>query len=182
MVIRFVNTADTEALLHIYRPFVVNSAASFETSAPSVDEFAARVTAYSQKCPWIVADAGGIIAGYAYANKHREREAYQWSVETSVYVHPAFYRQRVATLLYSTLFNLLKEQGFVNAHAGIVLPNAASINLHALFGFTEIGVYKNVGFKLGAWHDVMWMAKPINEITPNPPEPKNIESILHLLP
>jgi len=181
MTIRFVNTADAAAMLDIYRPFITNSTTSFEIVVPTVGEFAERITANTQKYPWLVAEANGMVAGYAYAGKHRERQAYQWSVETSVYIHPAFYRQGIAQLLYTKLFSVLKTQGFVNIYAGIALPNAASAQLHRALGFEDIGVYQKIGFKFGAWHDVLWMVKYINEHQPNMPAPKGIESVLDIL-
>ncbi len=182
MLIRFANTADAEAMLDIYSPFIVNSATSFETEVPTIEQFASRITATTQQYPWLVADADGQVAGYAYASKHRERAAYQWSVETSVYVHPSFYRKNIGTHLYTALLSLLKQQGFVNAYAGIALPNIASEKLHKSLGFEEVGVYKNIGFKLGKWHDVKWMAKHLNNHSLDQPPPKGIGSILHLLP
>lgn len=182
MLIRFVNTGDAEAMLNIYRPFIEASTTSFETIVPTTVEFAERITTCTQKYPWLAADFNGMVAGYAYASKHRERAAYQWSVETSVYIHPGFYRKGIAAVLYSTLFSLLKQQGFVNAYAGIALPNPASKQLHRFFGFEDIGVYKKIGFKFGRWHDVLWMSKNINEHTSHQSEPKGIDSIKDLLP
>jgi len=182
MHIRFANTTDAEAMLGIYSPFIFDSAASFETEVPTIQQFSSRITATTQQYPWLVADVNGQVAGYAYASKHRERAAYQWCVETSVYVHPAFYRQHIGTQLYTALFGLLKVQGLVNAYAGITLPNSASEKLHKSLGFEEVGVYKNIGFKVGRWHDVLWLAKVINDHTDQQPLPKSIDSIMHLLP
>jgi phosphinothricin acetyltransferase len=181
MLIRLADVGDAAGILAIYKPFVEASATSFETNAPTTDEFAGRITACIHKYPWLVAVVNGTIAGYAYATKHRAREAYQWSVESSVYVHPAFYRQGIARLLYQKLFSLLKAQGFINVFAVIALPNQASINLHKESGFEEIGVYKKAGFKLGKWHDVKWLVKYINEHSLEPLAPKSIQSINHLL-
>jgi phosphinothricin acetyltransferase len=98
-----------------------------------------------------------------------------------VYIHPAFYKQGIARLLYTKLFSILKTQGFVNVYAGIALPNAASVKLHKSLGFEDVGVYQKIGFKFAAWHDVLWMVKYVNTHQPDMPEPKTMESVLHLL-
>lgn len=177
MQIRFATPNDAAALLAIYQPFIETSATSFETVVPAVDAFASRIAAITDKYPWLLAELDGEITAYAYASRHREREAYQWSVETSVYVHPQFYRQGVARLLYHNLFNQLTQLGYVNVYAGIALPNSASVRLHASLGFEEIGVYKKIGFKFGRWHDVLWLVKYINEHSDNPPLPKNVSTL-----
>ena len=114
-----------------------------------------------------------LIAGYVYASSHRERAAYQWSVDVSVYVSPHYQRRNIGRGLYVALFELLAAQGFVNAYAGIALPNAASVGIHEALGFMPIGVYRQVGYKLGSWHDVGWwglrLAAPALE--PMPPRP-----------
>ncbi len=177
MQVRFATPNDAAALLTIYQPFIETSATSFETAVPAVDVFASRIAAIASKYPWLVAELDGQIAGYAYASRHREREAYQWSVETSVYVHPQFYRQGVARLLYQKLFAQLTQLGYINVYAGIALPNPASVQLHASLGFEEIGVYKKIGFKFGRWHDVVWLIKYINGHVENPPVPKNVSTL-----
>jgi L-amino acid N-acyltransferase YncA len=96
------------------------------------------------------------VAGYAYAGPHRFRDAYRWSVETSVYVHADYRRQGVGQALYRTLLAILTTQGYGHAYAGVTLPNAGSVALHESLGFEPVGVYRRVGFKLGTWHDVGW--------------------------
>jgi len=118
-----------------------------------------------------VAERAGGIAGYAYASRHRERRAYQWSVDVSCYVDARFRRRGVGGALYRVLLALLARQGFFNAYAGITLPNAASVALHESAGFRPIGVYRRVGYKLGAWHDVGWWGREIAAPRDDPPEP-----------
>ena len=154
--IRLAGAADAEAIAAIYRPVVESTIISFETVAPDGDEIARRLAGTLVSHPWIVCEIDGRVAGYAYATTHRVRAAYRWSADTSVYVDAAFRRSGVGRGLYRSLFAILAAQGFFNAFAGITLPNAASVALHEAVGFEPLGVYRRVGFKLGAWHDVGW--------------------------
>ncbi|HWB28203.1 MAG TPA: GNAT family N-acetyltransferase [Chitinophagaceae bacterium] len=182
MIIRFAQAGDADEMLNIYKPFIENTATSFETVVPSTVEFSQRILTYTQKYPWLVAEINKTIAGYAYASAHRQRDAYQWSVESSVYVHPSFYRQGIAMKLYDMLFMLLAEMNFVNVYAGVALPNEASVTFHENAGFKHIGIYENVGYKLGAWHSVLWMVKHIHTHNTNLRAPANIQHVAHLLP
>jgi phosphinothricin acetyltransferase len=113
----------------------------------------------------------GRVAGYAYASRHRERRAYQWSVDVSCYVHRDFRRRGAGQRLYRRLLAILRRQGFFNAYAGIALPNEASVRLHERMGFRPIGVYANVGYKQGGWRDVGWWGLALAAPKPEPPEP-----------
>lgn len=156
--IRVVREADAAEIAAIYAPFVADSAVSFELVPPSPDEMARRIRDYSDFAPWLVCELNDSVAGYAYASRHRDRAAYQWSVEVSAYVRADVRRQGVARTLYDTLLKTLARQGFFNAYAGITLPNEPSIAFHTSLGFKPVGVYRQIGFKLGRWHDVSWMA------------------------
>jgi L-amino acid N-acyltransferase YncA len=147
---------DSAALLAIYAPFVEGTTVSFETEVPSLQVMRQRVADALGHAPWLVARIDGRVAGYAYAVPHRSRASYQWSVDVSVYVDPAFQRQGVGRRLYLRLFELMRAQGYFNAYAGIVLPNNGSVGMHEAVGFRPVGVYQHVGFKLGRWHDVGW--------------------------
>jgi phosphinothricin acetyltransferase len=120
-----------------------------------------RIAATLPIYPWLVCERAGSIAGYAYASRHREREAYRWSVDVAVYVHPDRRHAGVGRALYTSLLGLLRFQGFYNAFAGIALPNPASVGLHETMGFRQLGIYRNVGFKCGAWQDVGWWQLPL---------------------
>jgi L-amino acid N-acyltransferase YncA len=173
MLIRLATPFDAARLLEIYRPIVEETAISFESVTPSETEMAARVERTLARTPWLVCDDDGDVLGFAYAGPHRDRAAYQWSVDVTAYVHLAARRRGIARALYTSLFSLLALQGHRNAYAGIALPNDASVALHQALGFTHVGTYLGVGWKLGVWHDVAWYARPLapRVARPAPPMP-----------
>lgn len=170
--IRLATAADGAALAAIYRPAVTETAISFELEPPDAAVMATRVAATLSRLPWIVCETPAGIAGYAYASPHRDRAAYQWSVEVSAYVRQDVRRAGAARALYASLFAILVVQGYRNAYAGITLPNDASVGLHRAVGFTSVGVYRGIGYKMGAWHDVGWFERPLAPRTADPPPPK----------
>lgn len=147
---------DANAILAIYAPIVHTTAISFEGEPPTQEQMAQRIGSTLEHFPWLVSEHQDNILGYVYASQHRARLAYQWSVDVSVYIHTQARRRGVARALYTSLFKLLTLQGFYNCYAGITLPNPASVSLHEALGFQAVGIYRNVGYKLGAWHDVGW--------------------------
>lgn len=153
-VIRLVNENDTLQMLAIYAPIVRETAISFEVEPPSAAEFQQRIKSYQQQMPWLVCEIDQEVVGYAYASPYRTRAAYQWSVESSVYVSPNYRRQGIAKALYSSLFKLLQLQGFYNVVAAIALPNQPSVAVHEAVGFSPVGVLRRVGYKFGQWHDI----------------------------
>ena len=154
--IRLAREQDAERMLEIYAPIVRDTAISFELQPPTLEGFKSRVTENLKVAPWLVCASEGGVLGYAYAGRHRSREAYQWSVDVSVYVAESHHRQGVGRALYTSLIECLRLQGFYNAYAGITLPNPASVALHESLAFEPVGVYRNVGYKLGQWHSVGW--------------------------
>jgi L-amino acid N-acyltransferase YncA len=147
---------DASGCAAIYAPHVEASPTSFEEDAPSAEEMAARIERVSTSHPWLVAERDGEPLGYAYACAHRERPAYRWATDVSVYVAEAQQRQGIGRALYEELFARLRLQRFRVACAGITLPNEASVVLHERLGFRAIGVYRGIGWKAGAWRDVGW--------------------------
>jgi phosphinothricin acetyltransferase len=169
--LRLATAADAQAIADIYEPVVRDTFISFETQPPDTSEMRRRIEYTLPEFPWLVREIDGRVAGYAYASRHRERLAYRWSVDVSCYTHADYRRRGVGAALYRKLLVILRRQGFVNAYAGIALPNAASVALHEAVGFKAIGVYPNVGYKQGAWRDVGWWGREIGPRSAIPEDP-----------
>ncbi|MEO0558438.1 MAG: arsinothricin resistance N-acetyltransferase ArsN1 family B [Bacteroidota bacterium] len=179
MRIRLASSTDAPAIAAIYAPVVRETTISFETEPPDADEMAERIAKVLPRHPWLVAEVDGQVIGYAYAGAHRSRAAYQWSVEPSVYVAEDARRTGVARRLYTALFAVLRAQGFVRAYAGVTLPNAPSLGLHRALGFEDVGVYRGVGYKHGAWHDVWWGALDLSPARDEPPaSPRSVTELI----
>jgi phosphinothricin acetyltransferase len=166
--IRLATLDDAEPVQGIYAPYCLTPV-SFELEPPSIEEMRGRLAKVLGQYPWLLCENGGEILGYAYATRHRERAAYRWSVDTSVYVRRGRHRRGVGRALYTSLLAVLPLQGFVNAYAGVTLPNPASVGLHEALGFQPVGVYRQVGFKGGAWHDVAWLERRLQPARSEPP-------------
>jgi L-amino acid N-acyltransferase YncA len=166
---------DAAQCAEIYGPFVTDTVISLEERPPGSAEMAARIEQTSHSYPWLVSQDGGSVVGYAYASRHRERAAYRWAADVAVYVHEGHRRRGIGHALYHTLFELLARQGVRIACAGITLPNQASVALHESCGFQPVGIYRRIGWKMGAWWDVGWWqlelpgADPPAEPGPRPP-------------
>lgn len=176
--IRLATIADGDALAHIYRPAVIDNAASFELVAPQGKEMGVRVERTLKRTPWLVCEYGNDVVGFAYANTHNERPAYQWSVDTTVYVREDQHRTGVGRALYMSLFAILVRQGFYSAFADIVLPNEASVGLHTSLGFKPVGVYHGVGFKHGAWRDIGTFERELAPRNRVPNHPVSLPTLL----
>ena len=169
--LRLANPEDAAGVLAIYGPYIEKTSFTFETETPSRTAFAERIRSYLVNWPWLVCEIDGVIAGYAYATRHRERTAYQWCVESSVYIHDDFLRSGVARALYASLFEILKRQGFNNVYAVINLPNERSVAFHESCGFEYFATYEKVGYKLGKWKNVGWWKLNVNEYVDEPAAP-----------
>jgi phosphinothricin acetyltransferase len=175
--IRLAVERDAAAVAGIYRPFVESTPISFETEPPDEHEMRRRIQDTLPHYPWLVYESDGGVVGYAYATKHRVRAAYQWSVDAAVYIDGAHHRFGIGRGLYASLFAILAAQGFVNAYAGVTLPNPASVGLHEAVGFTPVGVYRTVGYKRGAWHDVGWWQLALRERAAEPHAPELLAAV-----
>lgn len=175
--IRAATQADAGAIAAIYAPHVLVGIASFETEAPDAAGIAARMAASDGLYPWLVAiaDSGaapGEVVAYAYATRFRERAAYRFVVETTVYVAETAQRQGAGRLVYTALIETLRAQGFTRAIGAIALPNAGSVALHEAVGFRAAGLYDAVGYKHGRWIDVGYWQCDLNEPATSPVEPR----------
>lgn len=179
--IRLAVAADAAQIAAIYAPFCTDTPVSFEMTAPTVEEMAQRIEKITARLPWLVLEQDGEIAGYVYASPHRERAAYQWAVDVAAYVAPSYRRHGIGRALYTSLFRILIQQGYFKAYAGIALPNPASVGLHEAMGFEPVGVYRGVGYKLGAWHDVGWYQRALQPERPEPEPPRSLHDMM-LLP
>ncbi len=168
---------DAAGITEIYEPIVRSTPISFEIEVPDEQEIRRRIERINTDYPWLVCQYRDRLAGYAYASRHAARAAYQWSVDTSIYVHSDFRRRRVGQALYASLFRILTAQGYYTAYAGITLPNPGSVGLHESVGFRPIGVYHEVGYKMGAWHDVGYWELPLQPKTPVPRSPLTLAEI-----
>lgn len=171
--IRLASPDDAERLVAIYGPHCTGGLTSFETTAPTVAEMADRIGKTIVTHPWLVAvdPSSDQVAGYAYAAPHRDRAGYRWSVDVAVYLAPDAAGRGIGRQLYERLLAVLVAQRFHRAFAGIALPNDASVALHRATGFEPVGVYREVGFKHGAWHDVQWWSRALADQPEPPTEP-----------
>ena len=169
---------DAEQLLEIYTPFVISedsslSNVSFELAAPDVEEFRQRIQDISKQFPYLVGEVNGQILGYVYCHPYRERLAYQWAVEVTIYLAPAGQGKGLGRLLYETMEKLLCLQGVTMAYSCITVGNDHSIKMHEALGYRLIGTFTNSGYKNGQWLDTVWMEK---QLQPCPKQPDNIKS------
>ena len=168
--IRIATLADAASIQAIYAPVVENTIISFETEPPTVAEMEGRIKKTLEFFPYLVCEHNNKVIGYVYATKHRERAAYQWAVDVTAYIQEDSRGKGIGKALYTALNAMLAGQGFYHAYAGIALPNAASVGLHESVGFKPLGVYRQVGYKVGAWHDVGWWELTLQplELPPRP--------------
>jgi len=154
--IRIAHADDAKAVHDIYTPSVLHGVETFETELPGVDAMRERMLTRLRVYPWLVWEEEGRVLAYAYASRFRERAAYDWIAETSIYVREDAQRAGIARRLYGVLLEAMRLQGINQAVGVITMPNDASIGLHEAMGFTPVGVYREVGWKMGAWRDVGW--------------------------
>jgi phosphinothricin acetyltransferase len=168
--IRPASAGDAAAIAAVYAPYVAQGYASFEAEPPSGAEVERHMAA-RPRLPWFVAEQDAAVVGFAYSALHRTRAAYRWSVDCSVYLHAAARGRGIGRALYERLVPELRDLGYVCAFAGIALPNPGSVRLHEAMGFTPVGVYRDVGFKLGRWRDVGWWQLRLCDPPAEPGEP-----------
>ncbi len=170
--IRVARQSDAAAVLKIYEPYITDTVVTFEYEVPTLAEFEQRMATIQRDLPWFVCASGATIVGYAYASHFRERKAYDWSVDLSVYVDSDWHGRGIGKALYECLIATLKLQGYYNAYGGITMPNEKSVKLHEKFGFREVANYEHVGYKHGRWLDVKWFGLALAPTATAPGQPK----------
>jgi phosphinothricin acetyltransferase len=171
MGVRRARLEDAARCRAIYAPYVEETAISLEEEPPSVSEMQDRMSASLATHDWQVLDGPDGVVGYAYGSAYRSRAAYRWACEVSVYLEPGRRRTDAGRNLYDALFASLVDLGYLTALAGMTLPNPASEGLHRSMGFEPIGTWRRIGWKFGAWHDVLWMQRRLAAGSEPPAEP-----------
>jgi L-amino acid N-acyltransferase YncA len=175
--IRLAKTGDAAGVLAIYAPYCETTSVSFEIAAPTQEQMRERIANVSANYPWLVAEMQGRIVGYVYGTRFRERAGYRWTAEVAVYIAADTHRRGLGKALYTSLFSILRAQGFVKAIAGITVPNPASVRLHESLGFVRTGTFPGVGHKDGKWLDVGWWQLQLQPETASPREPQPFSSL-----
>jgi L-amino acid N-acyltransferase YncA len=176
-IIRFSEPRDAAAIQAVYAPYCESTTVSFEIVAPTVQQMADRIAKISFQYPWLVCQVDGELAGYVYAGQHRERAAYRWGVDAAIYLAKQFHRRGIGRALYTSLFAILREQGYVRAYAGVTLPNPGSVGIHEAMGFSPVAHFPAEGFKFGKWYDVGWWQLELRTLPDSPPEPRPITEL-----
>ena len=172
IVIRQATPEDAEAIINIYAVYIRNTTITFEEEVPTIEEFQKRMEQIQTQFPWLVCEIDGVVAGYAYGSKHAQRAAYRWSADLSVYIDERYHRRHIAAALYAALYAMLRAQGYYTVYAGVSTPNPNSEAFHLAQGFAVVGVYPNVGYKLGKWCTLTWYGLSLREYGGVPREPK----------
>lgn len=166
LIIRTATPEDAQALLAIYTPYVTDTTITFEYDVPALDEFRQRIANTLMKYPYLVAEEKDVILGYAYASAFKTRSAYDWAVETSIYVKQGCHGRGVGKLLYTRLDALLEKQHIYSVNACITYPNDESIRFHEKMGYQTCAHFHQCGYKFGRWLDVIWMEKHLKIASP----------------
>ena len=166
--IRIAKESDIKEILAIYTPYVRETAITFEYTVPTLEEFRERIRKTLTKYPYLVAVQEAEILGYAYASEFKNRAAYDWAVETTIYVKQDSRKSGVGKKLYQALEEVLKRQNICNLYACIAYPNPGSIGFHEHLGYQTIGHFSKCGYKFETWYDMIWMEKMIGEHDQHP--------------
>lgn len=182
--IRIASESDAENILKIYAPYVEQTAITFEYEVPSLEEFTERIQETLKRYPYLVAVKDGTIVGYAYVSSLKNRAAYDWAVETSIYVDMARKQEGIGKKLYAVLEQILRELGILNLYACIAYPETEdeyltkdSIEFHAHLGYRLIGEFRNCGYKFDRWYHMVWMEKMIGEHHTGQADPQTFSSV-----
>lgn len=175
--IRVATPDDAAAVRDIYAPFCESTAVTFEETPPTAAEMAERIESTLEEYPWLVYEVEGEVVGYAYAHRLRERRAYDWVVELSIYVAEDARQSGVGRALYESLFAVLERQGIRDVYAVTTLPNPETVGFHEAMGFERVGDFPAVGYTEGEWRDVAWWRRSIGEKTDDPDRPRSFAEL-----
>ena len=167
--IRIANFADARAIAAIYAHYVHRTSITFVAEAPTAADFVSRIS--DPRYPFLVAEHNDRVVGFAYASMFRSKAAYRWDVEFSIYLAPGIEGQGFGSELMEALLAAVEKQGYINAYSCITMPNDRSVNLHKKFGFEELGRFPRSGYKHGKWHDVIWLGRPLADLTDEAGDP-----------
>ena len=178
--LRLATPADADAVAAIYAPYVRETPISFELQPPTAEAMAGRIERTLARTPWVVAEVDGVVRAYAYAGRFRDRAAYDWTAESTVYVDRALHRSGLGRATMAAVLRVLRLQGFRLVIAGVTLPNAGSEGLHRALGFEPVGTFEGVGWKAGRWHGVSFFELELFPCVDGP-EPTPIRPLPELL-
>ena len=170
VILRPAQVEDGAALLEIYRPYIERTAITFEYTVPTVGEFQGRIRQTLERYPYLVAEENGIIVGYAYLSTFKNRAAYDWSAETSIYLRMDCRRRGIGTRLYHGLEQAAGQMGLCNLNACVAAPPVEdeyltmdSVRFHEYMGYSPVGTFHNCAYKFGRWYNMMWLEKMVGE-------------------
>ena len=175
--IRFITEADYQGALEVYALYVLHTAVTFDYEVPSLEDFSQKLYGISQRYPVLVCEIDGQVVAYCYGGAHRAKIAYQWSVESTIYISEAYHGKGLGHIMYTALFDILRLQGFINVYAGVSVPKAQSEHFHLKYGFKPVGVFEKIGYKFGQWHDLSWFEYRLVEHPDVPSLPITITEI-----
>lgn len=170
IIISDVSKNDTQNILDIYSHYILNSPATFEYDVPDIDSFQKRIDKIQEKYPYLKAEINNVTVGFAYASALKDRPAYNWACEVTIYLHKDYKYSGIGSYMYSKLFDILLKQNITNLYACVTLSNTESINFHKKLGFKQTGIFSNCGYKFNQWYSVAWLEKIIADHLKNPKE------------
>ena len=177
MSVRLAKQEDLPRILEIYKPYVENTAISFEYKTPTLEEFTKRFLGITARFPWLVWEENGIILGYAYGSAPFERAAYQWCAEASIYLCPEAQGRGIGKKLYADLEDSLQKQGYRKVYAIITTANEDSLAFHRAVGYRHTATMPDCGYKFGRWYGTVWMEKDLNGWSDPPREPVSVHQL-----